>query len=640
MLQQPHFVQWLTQLATSNGTAGFTASSSGSNGSSGAKVTPKTRKLAQFKADDSAPGAKRSRKSRETPDPKQVKTTSGTPGPLTSPPVVLQLPFNAAAQCIATHFQMKSKLQLHDDALDQALQALGIPTVLIKLIRDYVQELSLQPFELDLRHRPADTRLNQAIFDAIDAIFIESEPNARLMQHEIMEVHTRRALDHHFTCGIRAVTRIAALKAIVCKDAGAIKRRQDEFRAITHYLPYAECERHLKEEMVGPQSHLLEFHKSDALDELYPVNVRLFCEALQQLQPTPLADHHRLRSLGLMEAGYALTRARSHFDAGKTSRAQELCLAALQLYCNLREKRDVIETVVQLIQLSNTGGHSTVAEMMTLFSIAKKLCLTYPVDADLYAKLLFTMDDRLQDRDELELARQLYEQTQADQVALPHHAKAKFEYRQIRSQYRAKPDHRLAMHQINAALDYCFDALQVMRTTRKDDFPLDLDRYELIHSMAQLYRLAADITRGQVAHIAQLSQSQRAHWLSLIKHDRGAEHSFFYTTISQYPALNHTVYDINPTPCSRLLSACTAYYKNALKSMLCHYSVELNAAGRQLFVLIFDELVDFYRKFQDIDALDLLLNKKTIARFLKWEEFKTQVPAWRKSLRDLKKGAS
>ncbi len=581
-------------------------------------------------ADATAPG-----KTSQTPDPKRVKKTSGTAPPALSLSPTSKLPLSEAAKCIVTQFQTKSTRQLHDEALHQGLEARYIPTVIIKIISDYVQELSLQPFELDGRRKPTVTPSNQAIANEINAIFVGTDRGSRLMQGEIIETHSRHVLDYYFTNGITAAKRRQMLKAILAKNSEALTLRRKELRAITHYLTDSDCEKYLQQEIDGPGAR---FSDQDEMHRLQDFNVKLFFEALRKFQPGLLSEKTRQHELELKWAGCLLKRASALVEKGQPAPAYGLLLQALNSYCRLHEKRKVIESVLHFIELAKASPQNTVQEMKTLFSIAKNLCLLYPADPDLYAKLLFAMDDRCQERFEVDMARQLYQQAEADQLSLLRTCQAKFLYRQIRSDYRTGLGHQIAMQRINSALDYCLDLLQTTRAKGYTIDPVDLDRYELFHSMALLYRLAAEITVRVAGQIEQMNEPQRAAWLVLIKHDRGVEHFFSNFSSSHDPALIHNARDVNPKPGVRILSVCTAYYKNALKSLLGQFNAGLNAPGKQLFVLIFGELVDFYRNSKDREALELLLHKKNIGRFTRWDEFKMQLPVWRKVLRNLKKG--
>jgi len=499
------------------------------------------------------------------------------------------------------------------------------------MIRDYAPETSLMPFERSPDGDALDNEANEKIFKAILNIFDKELPGFERYQQDIIDHHSRPLLNPFFYRGYSASNASQFLYDIHAEKPGALQKRQARLRCIMHYLPHLTSAQFLKGEMTGPPYWVSEREK---MCQLFDLNVNLIIEAMHCVKPEFLKETNRRQDIELIKAGYLLKKAEGLFKTGKDDAAQKLFLDALQIFCECNSKREVMNALIHLLEWRNVRPSDSSEDLHKLFLDAKKLCLKYPADFDLYADLLFAMDAHCQKRSDFLLAHRLYQQTSEDLRALPGNYRAKLWYRQILAQYHAGGTDLAIISQINSALAYSLPLLG------KKDRPvdtIDLEINAVRHSCAMLYRLTAQLLDHQILNFDSLTDDLDAETIAQYQFETESSKAVRYFDGYQYPSLAHDTQLTGPSLCAHLKAACTGYYKSSLKVLLENSNLNKDLEAQNLFVAIFDELVAFCRKTSNCAELEVLLDKDNVKRFNKYADFKSHLTAWRKILREMRK---
>ncbi len=627
LLQQPHFVQWLSQMTSLTQALSLSSSSSssstpGSRGSSDGRLTGKTRKF------ESTTGKQRD-ESELTPDPKRVRSQAGRPKLLSrdGPPVTARLPLKEAAQCIRDSILFKTRQQLRDDEFNRVMDGV-LPAVLIAMTREYIgSELSLSQLELDEYNVPVPSGSQAPVLKNIVEDYSASYPGSVLFQNEIAQAHHRITLDTLFT-GKGSAENCAAS---VYKDnhPGAREARRKEIAAVINYLPHPKCEQLLDAEISAIPGH---GRNSGPYNLRLSINNELLLGTVQKKCHSPESEAIRMQTLELKRAKLILGQAKAQLKVNHDN-ACRLFLQALQLLCRLNRKREVIELVIQLIDVGSKKSGFNLDEMVNLFSITKALCLKYPFDHDLYVRLVYAMDEPCRLRSRCDLSKQFYQEADMVPLLLRQGNKAQFLYRRIQADLRSGDSTLFVLNRINSAVEYC---LHVIRCTYIESPSNDMSRAEFVYSCALLFQLAGKAADQYFELYEQWSEPQRAACLSIIKNQ-----SNFYDRLDTLRELYFSLLPqgtpSNPPPRAQLLSASAEYYKFALIFLLVDLSRAQDQENQKLLISLFDGLVGFYTKHQNTAGLDSLLNNKTVQHFTAVPGISSAVKNWRKVLREMKK---
>lgn len=344
---------------------------------------------------------------------KRARTNSGVtdlaPPKPAPPPKTTLSQFKTAALCIHNSALMKSGQQLRDEELQRGLEPF-LPTVLMEIVRNYAPELVLKPFDIDKYAQTISNGNNTEILHEFIRIFGSGVPGSELFQNEIVENHTSKVLDPLFRVAVPAVKNRNTLAAIVSNQAGALQRRQRDFRVITNYLPSAQSEQMLRQEVAD----LARDHACpDDCRKQMEINIRLFIEALHNANPASEQIRKR-QSLEYGQADLLLRQANAHINNRNTAQGLQLIQKSLEIFCRLKEKRRVSEILIQLFDLSEPDRSGNFQEALQFFDTAQKLCVTYPADFDLFAELMFEMDKLCQDHLQFAVLQKLYRQVLID----------------------------------------------------------------------------------------------------------------------------------------------------------------------------------------------------------------------------------
>lgn len=510
------------------------------------------------------------------------------------------------------------------------LEPFYLPKDLTRVVAAYAAESSFIPLEFDCTRSLAKNEHNRTVFNDIEAIFKSREPGFERLQNDLIEHHSRHLLRQVFKAGLHTSDRLEVFRKIANHDPAAAKQRRDELRMMMNFFPYSELENQFDLECEG-RHWVVDKHQQT--EEVRYLSLQYWCDALKNFDPRFEKEGSRLKRLARKSAHVWVTQAEKEFNADHIPKAIESGLKALQSFCRLNQKREAISIVTRLIQWCSLEQSDNTVHILTLFSFTKPLCLKYPQDWDLYANLLFAVNDHCYDRAEYAKLKEINLQAELDGLGrhLTYIGTAQFHYEQIRADLCVHTERLTVMQKINAAIEYCISVFDRMEYDRGSAI-------KYFCCFARIYGSAAKLAWIQSVHFEEMSTEQREQACYLVKFDQALDPLLRNVQNGRFPSLMHQRPAGHAVSRERLVSGATAYYKNALKALMDPIvSFNQSDEAKGLFVIIFGELVDFYGRSNDVKGLALLLLKKNIKGFMKFDNFEEQLPAWRKVLSETRK---
>lgn len=546
------------------------------------------------------------------------------------------VPLKEAGAILKKSQLITTKQQLRDAELQKALEDFSFDANLIDIVTDYAPESSFAPLERDVNGTALNNQSNQPILREVFKIIRSEQPGFEHFYFDVTEHHTRALLDQLVIENVSAKKHLKRLSAIRANDPEALHQHQQKLRTIVKYLPETDSRNLLKIELAGPVDKD-DIAQPDAA-ELWNIHAHLFIEALENRQPDETSEKLRKQTLECQKARLFQKQAQALSTSQKFNDAYAMTLKALDIFCTLNLKRDAVAIVVELIEQYTTKSKGQTAqfqEVQELFLTVKNLCLKYPQDYDLYARLLFSMDEYCFQQGQNAFARELHQQAEAEQLAvhLAPHYKTHYAYRKILTDYRAGLPALTALHQVMREIDRCYK----LNGQGYYDRQRDLNRVSFFCVFAKFFVFAAELSQRLVSEFDQLPEQERETFLDIAKMHVGAESRLYLFNPERYPSLRHKATVFNPLTRQQLDSISAEHYKNALKTLLAKPTTATEGEPLQkLFVAYFGKLVSLYRRNNDSMALKELLAPKHVLRFNGYPEFQSKLVEWRKQLKAMK----
>ena len=575
--------------------------------------------------------------------------------------------------------------QRRDQHLQQVLQII-FPVVLNHIIFGYLgTEPGLMPLMFDAFGSTLDGLGNAFVREAIVDAFGLSSPAGRSLQQELIENHSRAVLDPLFHQLLLVQNNDVILELISLGNQVALQRRNNQLLAVANYFPHAKSEQLIRDQRLQAEhwQHRIPslLRKRDSLRSNHlarcALNSRLFSVFLSR--PQSLTEHLRPdQSLDTTRFDRLQRMAKLDFGMRNFNRAHSHLQQAFAHCCALKNKRGVIAVSIQLIEVARRRQPDNIEEALNFFELIRQLCLTYPADLDLYAQLLFQIDDFAQQRLKFPAALRLYQQALVTiNAQLPPRYLAKLAYRYAMLCYQQHPNALPGLSQVSKALD-SFHLLHrrhhvrprtglALREHRGTKFT-DITIGEFLRSFAALYRLVATALHTLGTDFVHLSREQQELFAAMINGGLQLDDDInnrLVTEISvgslQHSGVRLDVSKLSEVDLGDLRLVTADCYLNALKILLDvskeeeQQALELfrYRAGRQgtavdapaerealhwrLFTAIFDELVQFYCQSGQVAALTRLLDPLNFIIYPDLDLFFKKIPGWQNSLATLKK---
>jgi hypothetical protein len=194
---------------------------------------------------------------------------------------------------------------------------------------------------------------------------------------------------------------------------------------------------------------------------------------------------------------------------------------------------------------------------------------------------------------------------------------------------------------VAARLLTCLDFFTAAFNTIRFQYPdpplqsTDLNPAKFLHCFADMFQMLARINRGLISYLEQMTSEQQQTCADLIPFKICIYDSKLLESRDYCRSLKVSLPGSVPfeTPFDRMVFAVTEYQKGALKFLVKAHSLETHAQQTEkLFVAQFSQLADFYLKYEKVDALKNLLDKKNVKPFMSFEGFKSTLSDLRKSL--------
>ena len=505
-----------------------------------------------------------------------------------------------------------------DVAVNRTLACL--PKVLIDMTCAYAQEELLSCYKLnDLNQVEWDSDANKEITETILRIFSSDDPDDKLHQRALIQHHGRRILDEIITGWLEFQPNRGNLSRIREKNLAAVAMRRRCLAAATAYLPYEEVDRVLKSELRLSRQTRTAWGSLVSEDEgnLHLSNARYIFEALTK-QGIRSNKESAGRSLLINQSDYLIQIANGQLKKHNYQAALESLIKPFITFCRLGEKRRAAETAVQIMENCRALPPENLPEVFKFFEVSKQLCLKYPADSDLYVELLFAMDNFAQQHADLALSRKIYQDVGPQMSSLPVELQGQLQFKIIQMDYAA--GEHISMQRLTSTVE------QIMLS-----FSPAHSRNAVNMNVNALYRMIATIATQQVYHFDSMTAQQRADYRYLIGLPRFIGEMYHFRIEGDGEG--------DAVPNDQLSDA--EFYASLVKSIARSYQSALAVLYRGIFpehinhacfVATFDELVHFYLRHNNLIALKSLLSRKNVRPFSGYQDFKTNLTKWRKSL--------
>lgn len=573
---------------------------------------------------------------------------------------------------------LKTGQQLRDDEVQRSLDD-ALPQVLIDLVRDYIApELCLHPLSLSPLGDVLDSAVNTPIRRAISSAFSADGINSELFRTNIIKNHQHNVLHQIFSDDLALIRATATLDAIRSGDKQALQTRKEQIAAIVNYLPDSRIQITIQHKLAQLKRLRPSKFSEVSLDKArlesigrLDIDVQLLLHCAGNSDPTlrALRQVFELRKYRLDQLNVKINAAIAKRDYIS---AQRRFMQAFEVYCDEGNKRGAIKLAIQFIDLSRYRKTDNFQEILQLFEPIKALCLSYPSDTDLYAELLFKIDDFARERSEFSVATNLYRQAHAVfRSDLPVRYKAKIIYRCTFLSWAVAPHaFKTFEHVLSAINDFRgslqdpqydplrYDHTRTVLTEPKDSKFKDVGIGEFLRCFSSLHHIAARMINDQINSFPTLSPERRARLFELVLAiNLNTDNELDYEiTHEQFLPLKHTGSRLSPglpdeMVRQQLVVATADCYKRALKiifddrydeahaaegsSAPFRYTRWLNPSNVPFCISIMEELAQLYLSHGLYGELNKLMGNRfqsAMARELPGinEKFRS----WHKSLRD------